>query len=265
MRTVRRVAVAKECGVTAIAVQQPVRVDVAELGGIEQARTDQEQFEVFVAQTEADFQAACQVRQAGYGHHLSGSEALASFAQVEALDHAAGTVVLLCRDQVTNEILGTVRIVPGHAACPLAIEGDVPLPHRITAHHRAEVTRLAVMPGAPTLVKLSLMKGVHAYCQAHGVDWLVIAARNEALARNYRRLGFSDLLAPGEKVALSCSGKVPHFVFTMDVQAVRSHWHRTGHRLAGFMLEATTPRAWSAVGGCRPVAPALASPHFAAA
>lgn len=262
MRTVRRVA-AKECALLGAAAPH-VNVHVESQAPV-QAQAEPDRFEVFIAQTEADLLAACGVRQAGYGHHLSCSDALASFAQVEPLDRAAGTVVLLCRDQLTGEILGTVRIVPGHAACPLAIERDVALPHRITAHHRAEVARLAVMPGAPALVKLSLMKGVHAYCQAQGVDWLVIAARNEALARNYRRLGFADLLAPGEKVALSCAGKMPHFVFTMDVQAMRSHWRRTGHRLAGFMLEATTSRAWATPAGCRPAVPALASPHFAVA
>lgn len=198
-----------------------------------------EGLEVVIAHTEAELLMACQVRQTGYGHHLTCDETVASFAQVEALDRAPQTVVLLCRDKSTGQALGTVRIVPGDAGQPLAIERDVRLPCSIKAQRRAEVARLAVLPGTSTLVKLSLMKAVHAYCQAHGVDWLVIAARNEALARNYRRLGFVDLLGPGEMVPLSCAGKLPHFVFTMDVQAMHTQWHCTGHRLKGFMLEAT--------------------------
>lgn len=224
MRTVRRIASTAQTSHPA---------------GIAHAAHAIDGLEVLIAQTDDELEAACKVRQTGYGHHLSCDTALASFAQVEALDRAPGTVVLLCRDKATGEALGTVRIVPGHARQALAIERDVNLPHHIKAHRRAEVTRLAVLPGASSLVKLSLMKGVHAYCQAHGVDWLVIAARNEALARNYRRLGFVDLLAPGEMVPLSCAGQLPHFVFTMDVQAMRTQWHSAGHRLAGFMFEAT--------------------------
>lgn len=195
-------------------------------------------FEVHVAVTEADLVDACQVREQAYGHHLG--DAVASFSAVEALDRAAETVVLVCRDKASGQAIGTARIQT-NAARPLLVERSVILPHHIAACARAEVTRLAVLPGADPLVKLCLMKAVYQYCAAHGIDWLVICARSEPLARNYRRLGFKDFLAPGQMVPLAHAGQIPHFVFTMDIQGTRREWQRHGHRLQTFMFETTHP------------------------
>ena len=38
------------------------------------------------------------------------------------------------------------------------------------------------------------MKASYLFCMANKVQWMVIGARNEALIRNYRRLGFIDVL-----------------------------------------------------------------------
>lgn len=195
-------------------------------------------FEVHVATTESDLIDACDVREKAYGHHLGG--AVASFSAVEALDRAPETVVLVCRDKATGEAIGTARI-QSNAVRPLLVERSVILPHHIAACSRAEVTRLAVLPGAHTLVKLCLMKAIYQYCEAHGIDWLVICARSEPLSRNYRRLGFKDFLAPGQMVPLAHAGNIPHFVFTMDIAGTRIEWQRDGHRLQGFMFETTHP------------------------
>jgi hypothetical protein len=191
-------------------------------------------FEVCVASTEADLADACRVREQAYGHHL-GEAAVSGFGHADALDRAPGTVVLLCRDKDTGQAIGTARIHPN--APRLLVERNVILPHRMAASARAEVTRLAVLPGASPLVKLALFKAVYLYCEAHGVDWLVICARSEALSRHYRGLGFKDFLAPGEKLPLAYAGNIPHYVFTMNVPQMRTQWQAEGHRLLGFMLE----------------------------
>lgn len=192
---------------------------------------------VCVATTDAELMEAGRVREAAYGHHLGATVANFGMA-ADPLDRAPGTVVLLCRDKVTGQAIGTARIQPSGSGAPLLIERSIILPHHLASQSRAEVTRLAVMPGASALVKLCLMKSIYLYCEAHGVHWLVIAARNEALSRDYRRLGFEDFLAPGQMVPLAHAGQLPHFVFTMDVQGIQDEWRRTGHRLHHFMFEA---------------------------
>lgn len=212
-------------------------------------------FAVHVATSEFDLIDACQVREKAYGHHLG--DAVASFSTVEALDRASETVVLVCRDKASGEALGTARI-QSNAVRPLLVERSVILPRHIAACARAEVTRLAVLPGANALVKLCLMKAVYQYCEAHAIDWLVICARSESLARNYRRLGFKDLLAPGQMVPLAHAGQIPHFVFTMNIEGTRRAWQRDGHRLQAFMLEATHLDL-----PCfQPAPPRPAAPHY---
>lgn len=193
--------------------------------------------EVQVVATEAEMAEAAQVREAAYGHHLG--QTMSGFAMsADPLDRVPGTVVLLCRDKATGKAVGTARIQPAGAGASLMIERSVILPRQLAAQARAEVTRLAVLPGASPQVKLCLIKAVHLYCEAHDIDWLVIAARNEALSRDYRRLGFKDFLAPGQMVPLAHAGHLPHFVFTMDLRATREAWQRQGHRLHHFMFAA---------------------------
>ncbi|RZI82633.1 MAG: hypothetical protein EOP38_15350 [Rubrivivax sp.] len=195
-------------------------------------------FNVCVAHTETDLIDACRVREKAYGHHLG--DAAMSFSAVEPLDRASETTVLICRDKSTGQAIGTARIqTRGRQA--LLVERSMILPRHIAACTRAEVTRLAVLPGSDPLVKLCLMKAVYLYCAAHGIDWLVISARNEPLARNYRRLGFKDALGPGQMVPLAHVGHLPHYLFTMDIEGTRLEWQRDGHRLHAFMFETTHP------------------------
>ncbi|HEX5357348.1 MAG TPA: hypothetical protein VFW93_14100 [Aquabacterium sp.] len=194
--------------------------------------------EVRVAVSDDELAQAGGVREAAYGHHLG--QAVANFAMsADPLDRAPGTVVLLCLDKATGQAIGTVRIQPAGMGGTLLIERSVILPRQLVAQSRAEVTRLAVLPGASSLVRLHLMRAIYQYCETHGIHWLVIAARNEALSRSYRHLGFKDFLAPGQMVPLTHAGNLPHFVFTMDVRATKDEWCRQGHRLHAFMFEET--------------------------
>lgn len=202
-------------------------------------------FEVCLADTAEALAEACWVRALAYGHHLGGA-AGAGFAATDPMDEVPGAVVLLCRDTATGQAVGTARINVGDASHALLIEGAVTLPSHMAACPRAEVTRLAVLAGADPLVKLCLMKAVYRHCVEQGLDWLVIAARNDALARNYRRLGFKDFLGAGQMMPLPYAGHLPHYIFTMDVRTIREQWTREGHRLLGFMVASSGPSQPSA-------------------
>ncbi|HET8870261.1 MAG TPA: hypothetical protein VFM48_07435 [Aquabacterium sp.] len=193
-----------------------------------------QQYDITVACDEADLLQACALRAEAYGHHLG--PAVDGFASIEDLDREPGTWVLLCRDAESGEVLGTARIQTNQQRS-LMVERSMILPHQIARSSRAEVTRLAVRPGADRGVKLALMRAVYQLCSVMSVEWLVICARSESLARTYRALGFEDFLEPGQRVLLAHAGNLPHLVLTMNLAHTRQRWQHTGHRLRTFMLE----------------------------
>jgi hypothetical protein len=66
---------------------------------------------------------------------------------------------------------------------------------------------------------------------------MVIGARNEALIRNYRRLGFRDVLGPDDRVPLAHAGGLPHRILAFDVTAAERTWAEARHPLYAFMVE----------------------------
>lgn len=191
-------------------------------------------YSVQLADHEQDFRDACAVRATAYGHHDPGMGA--KLGQGEVLDRAAGTVVLLCRDRATGVCLGTARIqVSRHG--PLTLESSLQLPDWLRSRLRAQVSRLAVLPGAGSVVKLLLMKACYQYCIANQVRWMVIGARSAALIRNYRSLGFKDVFEPGAWIPLASGGGVPHQILTLDVDGAKQAWQATRNRLLGFMTD----------------------------
>ena len=193
---------------------------------------------VRLANCEQDFRDACQVRSAAYGHH--DPELGPRFGDMEALDRADGTVVLLCRDRQTGVCMGTARIqVSGFG--PLVLESSLKLPPWLGSRLRAQISRLAVVPGASRLVKLLLMKASYQYSLATRVRWMVIGARSAALIRNYRSLGFQDVFEPGSWVPLASGGGLPHQILALDVQGAQAAWQATQNRLLAFMTEPADP------------------------
>lgn len=191
-------------------------------------------FAVRLANSEQDFRDACAVRAIAYGHHDSALGP--QFSDVEPLDRADGTVVLLCRDQATGACQGTARIqVSGFG--PLTLEASLRLPEWLGNRPRAQISRLAVVPGAGNVVKLLLMKASYQYCLATQVRWMVIGARSAALIRNYRSLGFMDVFEKGAWVPLASAGGVPHQILALDVAGAKDAWQATKNRLLGFMTE----------------------------
>jgi hypothetical protein len=196
-------------------------------------------FSVRLARCEADLLAAARVRAQAYGHHLPtlGS----TLAQPDAMDRQAAMGVLLCRDKTTHNPIGTARVQRGNPLRTLQLESSVILPPWLSGHTRAEITRLAVAPGADSQARLALFKASYLYCLANQIRWLVIGARSDALIRIYRGLGFIDVLAPDQRVPLTHAGGLPHRILAFDVVAAERTWLAKGHGLYPFMVDTFHP------------------------
>ena len=195
-------------------------------------------FTVTIAHDARTLREACAVRALAYGHHVPAmAQALA---EPDAIDLAPGAAVLVCRDKASGSVIGTARIQRNHPQ-PLPIEASVVLPQPLAAHARAEITRLAIRPGADALVRPMLIKACWLYAVAAQIRTLVIGARSAALIRIYRGLGFTDLLGDGRQVPLAHAGNLPHSVLCFDVVGAERQWHAAQHGLYGFMVETWHP------------------------
>jgi hypothetical protein len=197
-------------------------------------------FTVSIARDRSTLLEACAVRAAAYGHHLAGRpEMSAALAVPDATDVSPGCVVLVCRDKDSGELIGTARIQRNHPAA-LPIESCVLLPPALEGSARAEITRLAIRPGAHALVRPLLLKACWMYALAAQIRHLVIGARSAALVRIYKGLGFVDLL-DGATVPLAHAGGLPHHVLAFDIAAAERHWHAAQHGLYDFMVRTWHP------------------------
>lgn len=191
-------------------------------------------FRLRIARTRSDLLAACQVRAESYGRHLP--HLRAAFTVPDNLDLDEGTSVFVCVDKESNEPIGTAR-VQTNSTGPLLIEHSIELPSAMRSEPRAEITRLAVAPGADPLVKLALWKASYLHCIAAQVRWMVIGARSEALVRQYRRLGFGNLYEDGRLVALRHAGGLPHHVVSFNVTTAEREWHAAQHPMYDFIFD----------------------------
>lgn len=195
-------------------------------------------FTVRLAAGAADLRDACQVRAQAYGRHLP--QMRSTLVQPDALDAHPGTAILVCRDKHSGQAIGTLRLQRACAG-PLQIEHSAALPEALLRRSRAELTRLAVMPGADPLVRPMLMKASYLWCLASQVRWMVIGARSDALIRIYRHLGFVDVFGEDERVPLAHAGGLPHRVLAFDVTAAERTWLAAGHGLYPLMIETFHP------------------------
>lgn len=196
------------------------------------------QFTVRQARCDADLRAACGVRAAAYGRHLSGVASL--WNEPDALDRSADSAVFVAYDKAGGEAVGTIRLT-SNMRRPTQIETAVELPDGIADRAIAELTRFAVKPGHDDpAVKLGLMKAGYLWCMAHQVRWMVIGARNPALVRQYRRLGFTDIRG-GASVPLPYAGNIPHRVLAFDVISAERNWFALRHPFYEFMVRQRHP------------------------
>ena len=195
-------------------------------------------FHVRIARTRNDLQAACRVRAQSYGHHLPHLHEM--LLEPDLLDADEHTTVVLCVDKQTGCAIGTARFQT-NAGGPLLIEHSVAVPEAIRADSKAEITRLSAVAGADPLVKICLMKASYLYCTATQVRWMVIGARNEALIRQYRRLGFEDAFEDKRLVPLLHAGRLAHKVLVLNVTAVERTWRDEKHPMYGFFFDTVHP------------------------
>ena len=158
----------------------------------------------------------------------------------DLLDADEHTAVVLCVDKLTGSAIGTARFQT-NAGGPLLIEHSVAVPEAIRADSKAEITRLSAVAGADPLVKVCLMKASYLYCKATQVRWMVIGARNEALIRQYRRLGFEDAFDDKRQVPLLHAGKLPHKVLIFNVTSAERTWKEKRHAMYEFIFDTVHP------------------------
>jgi hypothetical protein len=194
-------------------------------------------FSLRVARGEQDLLDACAVRAEAYGHHLP--QLRAALAQPDAVDRDPATAVLLCRDKASGRAIGTARIQRAAPEAAVQIEASVQLPAWLLGRPRAEITRLAILPGADPLVRPMLTKASYLYCVASQIRWLVIGARSEALVRLYKRLGFTEAL--DTPLPLSHAGGLQHHILAFDVVTAERTWHQGQHGLYALMVETFHP------------------------
>ena len=144
-------------------------------------------FTVEVATSHSALRDACEVRAAGYGHHLP--RVRNKYGVPEPIDSTPGTTILLARDKQSGEALGTARIQTTTYGGTTPVEACIELPERMRDDGRAEITKLAALQGSDPLVKLAIWKAGYLFCLANQVRWLFICARSRGLIRQYRRLG----------------------------------------------------------------------------
>jgi hypothetical protein len=198
-------------------------------------------FEVRIAGSNKDLEAACRVRSVAYGRHAPTLQAQLS--HPELLDSAPGVVILVCLEKVSGRPIGTAR-VQSNAYGPLLIERSIAIPADIANESRAEITRLSVIPGGDPQAKLALFKGVYLCCLAMQIRWMVVGARSDALRDQYTRLGFGPLIngdKSSRKVPLVHTGNLPHHVLRFDVTSAERNWHEQGNALYRFMFRTFHP------------------------
>ena len=191
-------------------------------------------FSLQLVSSSEDLLDACSVRAQAYGHHLP--EMGRRLAEPDAHDFAPGTSVFVCRDKADDRATGTMRI-QSSAFGPLLMEGSLQLPPWLQSATRAEITRLAVRVGADPLIRLSLWKASYQFCRANGLHWMVVGARNDALIRNYKRLGFIDVFAPDQLMPLAHTGGLPHRILAFDTTLAKSRWGEIRHPLYTFVFD----------------------------
>jgi len=195
-------------------------------------------FEVRMARTRNDLQAACRVRAESYGHHLPHLHDM--LLEPDLLDADEHTVVVLCVDKVSGSAVGTARFQT-NAGGPLLIEHSMTVPEGIRSDTRAEITRLSAVAGADPLVKIALMKASYLFCVASQVRRMLICARKESLIRQYRRLGFVDVFDGDKTLPMRHVGRLDHQVLTLNVTAVERTWRETNNALYGFFFDTAHP------------------------
>ncbi len=173
-----------------------------------------------------------------YGHHVP--QLGETMTEPDLLDVDDNTVSVLCVDKASGNAVGTARFQT-NAGGRLLIEHSVTVPEDMKSDSRAEITRLSAIAGSDPLVKIAMMKASYLFCMASQMRWMVICARREALVRQYRRLGFTNLFEDGRPLPMVHVGGIDHQVLKLNVTAVERTWREERNALYDFFFDTVHP------------------------
>lgn len=196
-------------------------------------------FTVRPAGSREDIAKVIDIRHSAYARHLP-TNLSAALRKPEALDQAAGVLLLLAESNVDGSPVGTMRIQTNRFS-PLALEQSVTLPAWMHGKVLAEATRLGVTHERTSrLVKMAMFKAYYQYCLNAGVDYMVITAR-APLDRQYERLLFKDVVPGSGYQPLAHVFNLPHRVMYLNVKDVRNQWEAIQHPMLDFMCHTVHP------------------------
>jgi hypothetical protein len=188
----------------------------------------------------ADLLRCCALRAEAYGRLDSSFRE--TMAKPDEIDRQPCTMVFMCEDKVTKEVVGTMRVqATTHGNNQVAIEKYVETPAHIADFGRGEITRLASPQGADPFVRIALWKAGYLYCMATQVRWLMMAVRRAALLREYFKMGASDVFEDKRSIPLPYGGNLPHRVLALDLGACEQTWREMNHPLQPFMFTTVHP------------------------
>jgi hypothetical protein len=199
--------------------------------------TESFSFAVRPVTTHADLLRACEVRAIAYGNKIP--EYRESMLSPDSVDQLPATGVYLCEDKITGQAIGTMRVQVSRPGLDgLEIEKYAPTPSGFAGLARAEITRLAALPGSDPFVRLALWKVGYMHCANNHVRLLMIAVRKPSLIRAYERMGAKDISAP---IAIPYAGNLAHRIMAINIQEAEVFWRESNHPMLQFMAETTHP------------------------
>lgn len=193
-------------------------------------------FTVRRVRTAAELSKALRIRVEAYGRHMP--EFSETLRHAEAMDGMDGVVIFLAESKLDGSPLGTMRIQTNRFA-PLALEQSIELPPALCAASLAEATRLAVVGDKTgSLVKTILFKAYFLFCEAAGVEWMVVTGRSP-IDRQYQRLLFDDVVPGLGYVPIRHVNNIPHRVMSFEVGTAQERWKAADHPLYDFIFRTT--------------------------
>ena len=199
--------------------------------------TESFSFAVRPVTTHADLLRACEVRAIAYGNKIP--EYRESMLSPDSVDKLPATGVYLCEDKITGQAIGTMRVQVSRPGLDcLEIEKYVMTPDGFATSARAEITRLAALPGSDPFVRLALWKAGYQHCKNYNVRLLMIAVRKPSLIRAYERMGAKDISSP---IALPYAGNLSHRIMAINILEAEVFWRDSNHPMLQFMAEIRHP------------------------
>jgi hypothetical protein len=190
-------------------------------------------FTVRRVRTAAELSKALRIRVEAYSRHMP--EFSETLRHAEAMDGMDGVVIFLAESKLDGSPLGAMRIQTNRFA-PLALEQSIELPPALRAASLAEATRLAVVGDKTgSLVKTILFKAYFLFCEAAGVEWMVVTGRSP-IDRQYQRLLFDDVVPGLGYVPIRHVNNIPHRVMSFEIGTAQERWRAANHPLYNFIV-----------------------------